>query len=143
MSTHPIENMFAGDDWQINATLLDQNGAPYDLSGSPTIMWTLMDTQGARVIETSEVTITVTNSAQGQCSITVPHTVTTRLPNGMFIDVLRLVISNVVSTLCVGQILVYADPWSVALMSTSEQFKQTMAANQGHVLQFSKFSKEV
>jgi len=140
MSTHALENMFAGDDWVIKATLLDESGNPYDLSGSPTIQWTLMDAQGERVIESNEVTYTITNSAQGKCTVVVPHTVTTRLAGDMYTDVLRLTISNVVSTLSVGQILVYTDPWAAAAVAMiPNDFKRAVTANHGHVLGHAKF----
>ena len=35
MSTHPDFYWTAGDDWQISATLLDNTGLQFDLSGTP------------------------------------------------------------------------------------------------------------
>jgi hypothetical protein len=122
MSTHPLEQMFAGDDWEINATLLDENGKPYDLTGSPVIKWTLLDGQGTRMIADAEITVVVTDALNGLCTITVAGSVTTRLTEDMYTDVLRLIISNVTSTLCSGQIMVFSDPFKTvgASVATAE-----------------------
>jgi hypothetical protein len=116
MSVHALQaNMFAGDDWEIRATLLDQSGTPYNLTGTPVILWTLMDRQEHRVIESNEVNISVLDAAAGKCSIVVPHTITTRLPSDIYTDALRINVGGVVSTLSTGQIQVIADPWKVAV----------------------------
>jgi hypothetical protein len=98
------------------------------LSGSPTILWTLMDRQGDRVIQSNEVTVTVTDSANGKCKIVIPHTVTTRLPSALYTDALRIVISTIVSTLSTGQMQVIADPWKVAGVATRQFTKPVLAA---------------
>jgi hypothetical protein len=127
MTVHAIQtNMFAGDDWEIRATLLDQDGNPYNLSGTPVILWTLMDENEVRVIQTNEVNISVLDAAAGKCSIIVPHAITTRLPSDIYTDALRINIGGVVSTLSTGQIQVIADPFKVAAAMAGRRTLRTV-----------------
>ena len=54
---HPVIEFVAGDDWEIRATCLDENGNAYDLSGSPTIMYLLYDDQHSHIIDSPIITI--------------------------------------------------------------------------------------
>lgn len=127
MSVHAIQtNMFAGDDWEVRATLLDQDGNPYNLSGTPVILWTLLNENGVRVIQSNEVIVTVLDTAAGKCSIVVPHTITTRLPSDIYIDALRINIGGVISTLSTGQIQVIADPFKVAVAMDGRRTLRTV-----------------
>jgi hypothetical protein len=112
-TTHPQADLFAGDDWEIHATLLDQDGNPYDLSGSPEILWTLLNHNNQKVINGTGVTVTVTDPAGGKCTVLIDGSATTNLPSGLYNDVLRLVIGDVSTTLLVGPIHLSADPWKV------------------------------
>ena len=59
MSTHEDYYWTAGDDWQINATLLDYAGAPFDLSGTPDIRWALITEAGETVLTEADIDIVV------------------------------------------------------------------------------------
>ena len=121
-TTHEIVSWTAGDDWQIKATLLDENGNPFDLSGTPQIKWALMDSAFHRVIDEDNVNIAVTDAAAGQCSITIPAVISSPLA-GRYTDVIRIVFGGVTSTLSYGSISVAADPWAAAEASAQQQTK--------------------
>jgi hypothetical protein len=104
----------AGDDWQIDATLLDETGAPFDLSGTPDIKWALVDAAGARALDETDAIISVTDVVAGTCRIQIPATATSPLAGGNYNDVIRIVVEGVTSTLSYGHIHVTADPWAAA-----------------------------
>lgn len=108
-TTHTAIDFHGGDDWEIRATLLDENGDPYDLSSAPDIQWALLDRNNKRVINGADVSIAVIDAAAGQCSIIVPSTATSGLASGMYTDTLRIKIGGLTSTLSVGSIHVTAD----------------------------------
>jgi hypothetical protein len=121
MSTPHLDQYWtAGDDWQINATLLDETGTPFDLSDAPEILWALVNASGARVLDEADVIITVTDAVAGQCEIEIPASVTSPLPGGRYSDVIRIVIGGVTSTLSYGDICVTADPWASATATASK-----------------------
>lgn len=109
---HPLIEFVAGDDWEIVATLLDENGNPYDLTQSPTIEWCLLDEKQRRVID-DEAIITITDAENGKCSVLIPHSVTTTIGGGLYTDALRLTIAGSVGTLLVGMVNVIGDPWAI------------------------------
>ena len=108
---HPRINFVAGDDWEISATLLDENGIPYDLTlGNPVIKWRLVNVYGVAVVG-DEAIITITNAANGICSVWVPSSVTSPVVGGLYVDALRLNAGNETGTLLMGLVEVTADPW--------------------------------
>jgi hypothetical protein len=111
-TAHPSVHLFAGDDWEINATLIDENGEPFDLSGAPQVKWALVTNAGVVAIDDSEVNVTVTNAVAGQCAIVVPAAQTTGLVAGFYNDIIRLVMGGVTSTLAYGAVYITADPWA-------------------------------
>jgi hypothetical protein len=114
-TTHAQQSWTAGDDWQINATLLDENGAPYNLSGisgTPEIKWALMNRDYKRVLDVADVSIVIVDAAAGKCSINVPAAKTSPLAAGRYTDVIRIVTGGITSTLCYGPLSVMADPWA-------------------------------
>jgi hypothetical protein len=108
MNTHPQFQFVGGDDWEIVATLLDENGTPYDLNNAQ-ILWTVYST--TRVIDEGDSSISIIDAAAGTCSITVAATKTTTIPGGRYNDALRIITGGVTSTLCIGAINVTTDPW--------------------------------
>jgi hypothetical protein len=131
MSTQHIGvGLVAGDDWEIQVTMLDENDVPFDLTAAQ-ILWCLMDSTYHRVIETDEVTIALDDALAGECSILIPATATTKLPAGFYTDTLRIVTGGITSTLLFGQINVMADPWGmVAVQTTGHKivpFQRTLA----------------
>lgn len=114
-TTHPAFKFFGGDDWQIEATLTDETGAPLDLTDAQ-ILWTMNDSKGMRVLEDSDFTITVVDAPGGICSIKVPSTRTTEIAGATYSDAFRIVTGDgVTSTLSVGTIYVTADPFVAAV----------------------------
>jgi hypothetical protein len=112
-TTHPQNYWFAGDDWQINATLLDSSGAPFNLAGTPDIRWALVNEDGETVLDQFDVQISVMSASLGQCAIIVPAEKTFDLTEGKYSDVLRIVYGGVTSTLMHGNNWVTADPFTV------------------------------
>ena len=110
-TTHTTLQWTAGDDWQINATLQDENGAPYDLSGGHTIKWALMNPAFQRVLDEADASISVTDAVAGKITIRLASAQTSPL-DGRYTDVIRIVHGGITSTLSYGQIQVAADPWA-------------------------------
>lgn len=124
-TTHATLNWTAGDDWQIDATLLDENEVPFDLSGA-TVKWALMNAAFQRVMDENDVSISVTDALAGKCSILIPAEQTTLLVGGRYLDVLRIAIGGITSTLAYGTIFVAADPWAAqqaGLMGSAQPFQ--------------------
>lgn len=138
-----LVDLWAGDDWQLNFTLLNADGTPFNLSGSPQLLWTLLDRLNHRLIQSNEVSYAMTDAVAGKFSVHVPAAVTTRLAAAICMHALRVVSGGVVATPFNGQINVYVDPWAVAPVPTQAQVVDVTArikrmtvdraAGQGHV----------
>jgi hypothetical protein len=113
-TTHKPLTWFAGDDWEIRATLVDEAGQPYDLSGTHVIKWALVDSSHVKVLDETAATVTVTDGPAGKCTILIPADKTTGLLAGHYQDAIRIVIGGITSTLSTGPMFVAADPWMVA-----------------------------
>jgi hypothetical protein len=114
MSTHEDYYWTAGDDWQINATLLDYTGAPFDLSGTTQVCWSLKSEAGDTVLTEDDVNIIVVDPTAGQCAIQVPGEMSSPLIEGRYTDMIRIVYAGTTSTLSHGLNWVTADPWFIA-----------------------------
>jgi hypothetical protein len=112
MSTHEDYYWTAGDDWQINATLLDYAGAPFNLSGTPDVRWSLVTELGETVLTEADIAIVVIDGPAGRCAIQVPAVKTTDLAEGRYTDMIRIVSGGVTSTLSHGLNWISADPWA-------------------------------
>lgn len=112
MSTHQDYYWTAGDDWQINATLIDNSGAPFDLSGTPDIKWAFVTEAGDTVLTEADADITVTDAPAGRCAIVVLAAKTSPLIEGRYTDMIRINYGGVPSTLSHGLNWVTADPWA-------------------------------
>jgi hypothetical protein len=110
---HTLVDMFAGDDWELRCTLLDEDGNPYNLAPMPNIQWALVDRNYKSVINGTDTIISVTDAALGQCSIFIPSEATTTLSTGIYTDILRITISGVTSTLASGSIHVTQDAFKI------------------------------
>lgn len=110
MTEHDIIDWVAGDDWEVQATLIDESGQPYDLSGSE-IKYALLDAAYRRVLDNAHVDITVLNAAAGKCSIIVPSDVSKTVAGGKYNDVIRIVSGGITSTLAFGPVWVSTDPF--------------------------------
>jgi hypothetical protein len=112
MSTHEDYYWTAGDDWQIDAKLIDLNGVPFDLGGTPDIRWSLMTEAGDTVLTEADVEIVVTDAPGGLCEIQIPAAKTGPLAEGRYTDMIRIVYLGITSTLAHGLNWVTADPWA-------------------------------
>jgi hypothetical protein len=112
-TSHAPFSFIGGDDWEIQATLQDENGNPYDLTNAQ-ILWTLINSSGARVLDVPDISISLTDAVGGTCSIMVAAAKTTTIPGGRYNDVLRIVTGGITSTLSAGPVQVVTDPWMVA-----------------------------
>jgi hypothetical protein len=110
MNKHPACRWTAGDDWQINATLLDENGDAFDLTAVE-IKWALMSEAWQRLLSEDDVVISVTDAVGGKCSISVPAAKTSPLL-GSYTDYIRIIHDGITSTLSYGEISVERDPWA-------------------------------
>jgi hypothetical protein len=107
-------HLVAGDDWKLQFTLLNPDGSAFDLSGSPQIKWAMLS-GGHQAIQSTEVSIQVTNALQGQLNVLVPANITTRLITAGYTHALRVIYAGVTATPFIGgYIFVSADPWGVA-----------------------------
>jgi len=118
-TTHDTINWTAGDDWEIRATLLDDTGTPFNLSGFPPIKWALLNSAGLRALDETDVIITVTDGVAGKCTIHVPSAKTAPLPAGRYSDTIRIIYGGMTSTLSYGLIYVAANPWLAAEVVTT------------------------
>jgi hypothetical protein len=110
MTEHDIIDWVAGDDWEVQATLIDESGQPYDLNGVD-IKYALLNAAYQRVLDNSHVDITFLNAAAGKCSIVIPAEVTKTLSGGKYQDVIRVVSGGITSTLAYGPVWISSDPF--------------------------------
>jgi hypothetical protein len=101
-----------GDDWQINATLLDRLGVPFDLGGTTEIKFALINEAGVRVLDEADCDIVVIDAAAGQCAIHIPAVATTTIATGRYTDMIGVKSDGMMSTLAYGLYWVTADPWA-------------------------------
>jgi hypothetical protein len=121
MNTHQPVTLVGGDDWQLNATMLDPAGNNLDLSNA-SVLWTLLDETYKEALPANDFVVTI-GPGVGQCSVSVPATSTTKLSTARYYDFWRVVISGVHQTLLCGQINAQADPWGAETIP-SEQDKR-------------------
>jgi hypothetical protein len=108
---HKMISWTAGDDWEIDAILLHEDGTPYDLTGPHTVKWALLSPAGARVLDETDVNITTVDALSGAVSIKIAASLSSPLTAGIYSDTLRIVYAGITSTLSTGAISVHADPW--------------------------------
>lgn len=104
--------LIAGDDWTFIFTVLAADGSPVDLTNA-TVSWTLCDENGYRVIQPSEIDV-IKSSPSNIVNVEVPGEVTTRLPQNSFVQALRVIDENgLTTTPYMGVLWVTADPWAI------------------------------
>ena len=111
-TAHTAFQFIGGDDWEIRATCVDENDAPYNLA-TATVKWTLYDSAGVRIIDEGDYTLSIVDAAAGILTIWIPAEMTTTIAGGRYSDALRITTGGVTSTLSMGQVFVIADPWRV------------------------------
>jgi hypothetical protein len=111
---HSTQQLVGGDDWSIPATLLDDAGQAYDLTGAQ-ILWTITDDAGQRFIEPVDYTVTLEDAIAGKCLIEVKAAKTTTVRAGRFTQSFRIVATDGSTvTPLVGLVQVVVDPWRTA-----------------------------
>lgn len=115
-TTHPAVSLVAGDDWEIHATLLDENDVPFDLT-SATILWTLVNQDYEHAIDPGMANIAIVDALAGTCTIQIPATVTSPLAAGFYTDILRIVTGGITSTLWFGSFYVMADAFAATVLN--------------------------
>lgn len=113
---HLPQEVFAGDTWEIHGTLKDNDGHPFNLTGS-TIEWAFIDEQRNLIIQGKNVAgtlsgdaqVTVTGLLTGQLTIVVPFD-KTLIPAGVYSDLIRLTVGANRWTLWQGQFAVLQNP---------------------------------
>jgi hypothetical protein len=107
---HTFLEFMAGDDWEISATLTNENGVPYP--GPPSAMsWLLYDAANVRVLEDGDYSIAIVDPDVGVVTISVAAAVTATIGRGVYRDAFRISQGGTISTLLRGSIYVEADPW--------------------------------
>lgn len=77
--------------WGVDAQLVDEDGAPYDLSARGTVvLWALTNAAGQRVLDENDVVVTIVDAPAGR-RILIPSSQTASLRAGSYHDTLRLV----------------------------------------------------
>jgi len=117
MIVHAMVPLVGGDDWQLNATMLDPDGNPLDISAA-TVKWTIVNKAGQPVLGPGDFTINL-GAETGTCSVSIPSTTTTRL-SGQYTDHWRVVLNGITQTLLCGPISVAADPFAALAVAPSE-----------------------
>lgn len=125
MTEHQLISLVGGDDWQINATFLDVDDTPLDITAA-VIDWTMLDALGHAVLSTGQFSI-VLGANPGQCSLMVPATSSTTVAGGTYTNYWRLVIGGVANTMLSGALAVRADPWGVAAAPALERPKPSIS----------------
>jgi hypothetical protein len=124
-SSHEDYYWTAGDDWQINAQLVNSDGDVFDLTlGTPVIKWSLISASGERVLSENDCEISIVDASNGLVSIHVPGTATEPLAEGRYTDQIRIVYDGITSTLSRGLNWITADAWAAAVMAASAQQKK-------------------
>jgi hypothetical protein len=123
MTDCPVSTLTAGDDWQLEFSVVYPDGTPFNLTGAPVILWTLVDKTGKQAIASSEATVSITDALNGECSIHVGSHVTTRLKNDIYGHALRIVAGGVTATPFHGELYILADPWGTFAVSTTQILK--------------------
>jgi hypothetical protein len=109
MNRHERLELFAGDDWQIDATMIDPNGNPMDLTGA-VLMWTLLNDQGFRVVDVGDFAITL-GTEPGTVTVKITAEASALIAPGSHTDWWRVTPSDgITQTLLTGDIGVHSDP---------------------------------
>jgi hypothetical protein len=99
--------LVAGDDWQLDAVLLDASGNLLNLTGA-TLTWTLIDSFGW----TAPATHTITLGANpGECIVKVAAANSSPIKGGGYMAYWRVTISGLVQTPLVWPLGIHADPF--------------------------------
>jgi hypothetical protein len=90
LTHHDYTELRAGDDWAIQATLLNPDGTPFDLTNAQ-IEWILLGPDGSGAITSGYVVSIVNNPTSGQAVIQIGSALTQPLEVGYYMDSLRVI----------------------------------------------------
>jgi hypothetical protein len=116
MPTHHADiELTAGDDWLIAGLLIDENGAPLDLSSVDMVQWIMLGADGMPVFTPGVALIEIDDDpTTGNVNISVPSLATKYVPPGRYVDAMRVVMSETSrSSVWQGIIGVDANPFDV------------------------------
>jgi hypothetical protein len=96
MPTHHDDIMLtAGDDWLIAGSLVDDAGAPLDLSSAEIVQWVLLGPDGNPALVPGTATIEIADPpTDGLVNVSVPSSATKLLNPGNYIDAMRVVMTE-------------------------------------------------
>jgi hypothetical protein len=100
--------LVAGDDWQLDAVLLDASGNPLDLTAA-TLAWTLIDSSGWTAPATHTI---VLGANPGECSVKIAAADSTALKGGGYMAYWRVTIGGLVQTPLAWPLGIHADPFT-------------------------------
>jgi hypothetical protein len=133
-TTHKMISWTAGDDWEIDATLLHEDGTPYDLTGPHTVKWALLTAAGGRVLDETDVNITTTDAINGGIAIKIAASLSSPLAAGIYTETIRIVYVGITSTLATGPINVHADPWLGAHAAVADKTPKLELVKSGGIV---------
>jgi hypothetical protein len=111
MPTHHDDlELVIGDEWAILGKLLDENGAPLDLTPQVRLGWTLIGSDGNSIPGLLEVA-TLEPQSGGMVLITVSDSFTRTLTPARYYDAIRVWVDDAPVTEWTGTILATADPF--------------------------------
>ena len=109
---HSAQTFAAGENWQIEATLWDNDGNPVDLTNVD-LKWFLVDQNHRRVIDSEGVRIRVKDRPRGKCLVTVAAETTAKLTTGAYSDFVRLTLHNGPGTTALLRTIAWRGPIKV------------------------------
>jgi hypothetical protein len=108
MIRHHRLELVAGDDWQLDATMLDPSGEPIDLTDA-ILEWTLLNSKGFRVVNPGDYNITI-GSEPGTVTVKITAASSALIAPGAHTDWWRVTVDGIAQTLLSGDIGVHSDP---------------------------------
>jgi hypothetical protein len=103
--------LVAGDDWQLDAILLDASGNPLDLTAA-TLEWTLIDSYGWTAPATPTIAL---GAAPGECTVKIAAAESTAIKGGGYMAYWRVTIGGLVQTPLAWPLGIHADPFAAQL----------------------------
>jgi hypothetical protein len=100
--------LVAGDDWQLDAVLLDASNNPLDLT-SATLSWTLIDSYGWSAPAVHTIAL---GAAPGECTVKVAAANSSPIKGGGYMAYWRVTIAGITQTPLAWPLGIHADPFT-------------------------------
>jgi hypothetical protein len=123
MNRSPRLELVAGDDWQLDAILLDASSNPLDLTAA-TLEWTLIDCSGWSVSIAHTVTV---DAAPGACTVKVAASDSTAVKGGGYMAYWRVVSGGITQTPLAWPLGIHADPFTAQPEPVTQQLERRPA----------------